>query len=195
MSNSPKPQWKEKLNKANEKEVSPYRQLILQTITTALLTTLIASIPMAMLAYHLSSLTEKQKGISADEKLYLEQRMKLFIATGEHFEAYQLNWSRLIVFANYEWERLKHKQPLTEKELENKKKYSNDRDKAKDLLFADLTAARLFFSDDVVRLIDTFKTFDGKQHDKTVDKLPLIEEWGKHQKAILDAMRKEVRRK
>lgn len=195
MRNLLKPDWKDRLEKARqEKERVPSRN-VSATVIAAVLTMLVVTMPMAAFTYWLGSLTDKNRETSADERLYLEQRMKVFIATGEHFEAYRLNWSRLIGFAEYEWDSRRKKQPLTEKEQENGKKYWNDRDKAKDLLFADLNAARLFFSDDVAKLVDDFKKFDGEQHNKTVDKLPPIREWGKYQQTILEAMRKEVRRK
>ena len=166
MNRSLKPHWREKLGKTRQKEEVTLRPVILQSVITALVTILLASVPMAGFTYYLASLAEKQKEVSAEERLFLEQRMKVFIATGEHFEAYQQNWSRLISFAKYEWERLKKKEPLTEKEQENKKKYWIDRDKAKDSLYADLRSVRLFFSHEVTKLIDDFRKFDGEQNDK-----------------------------
>jgi hypothetical protein len=155
---------------------------------------LVSSITL-VIGFLLGTLTEWQKEASAVEKLYLEQRIKVFVQTGEHFEAYRLNWSRMTDFALWEWELLKKRETLSADDKKRKEGYRTDRDSSKDRLFADFRAARLFYSDGVNRRIEEFVAFDANLDQKTVDKLPPISAWNDHQTLILEAMRAEVRKK
>jgi hypothetical protein len=139
--------------------------------------------------------TELFKEASAEEKIFLEQRMKIFVQTGEHFETYRLNWSRLIDFANWEWEQRKKGQTLSPAELARRDKYVAARDTSKEQLFAQFRATRLFFGPEVAKRVDAFRAFDAEQSIRTVDKLAPISAWDAHQNALLDQMRVEVRRK
>jgi len=145
--------------------------------------------------FSLGLVTEIFKEASAEEKLFLEHRMKIFIAAGEHFEAYRLNWSRLIEFGHWEWEQRKKGQVLSPGEIARRDKYVGARDLSKEHLFSQLRAARLFFSPEVGKRIDAFRAFDSDQSIKTVDKLAPISAWDLHQNAILEQMRAEVRKK
>jgi hypothetical protein len=156
---------------------------------------LVPAIPL-LIGFGLGSVTEWRKDVSTEERLYLEQRMKVFAATSDQFAPYVLNWGRTIKFARYEWELAKQGKKLTDADAVEKVKNLDARRRTKDQLYAQLEVAKLFFSAEVASKINAFKEFDGKQDALTVDRLPAGREpWEGHHDKILAAMIKEVRTK
>jgi hypothetical protein len=158
--------------------------VLLQFVAPALL-----SITSIAVGYHFGQLAETRKEVTAEEQLYLNQRMRVFADTAAHFAQYNINSARLVHIALFE-----NKAALTKAERARKERYLTDSDKARDLLFADLMVVRVFFSREVVDLVDEFETFDA-QHSQSyaVDLEPILHKWREHQFRILSAMLKEVR--
>jgi len=155
---------------------------------------LIPAIPLVV-GFGLGWVTEWRKDVSTEERLYLEQRMKVFAATSDQFAPYVLNWGRTINLARYEWRLAEKKEKLSPEAAVEMVKNLDARRKAKDQLYAQLEVAKLFFSDKVAAKIRAFKKFDSEQDLLTVKDLPGRDAWERHHDEILAAMIAEVRTK
>ena len=89
---------------------------------------------------------ERGKAQRADQRLFLETRMRLWLDTASGFSAYLLSWSRLIAIARHE----QSSEGLSELEQERKNTYVEERNRARQQLYCCMDQAFLFFSSDVL---------------------------------------------
>jgi hypothetical protein len=151
-----------------------------------------AAVPLlsALLGYGVGVLTAQREQETYERRLYLEQRMKLFVSTTANFSGYLENHERLVTFVSHKMQTggLKER-----RDLDQRTKYFQDRDAARDRLWADLDQAQLLFGADVVRPIGDFRSFFEQHRLGTVDTLPAKAEYVKRKDAILIAMRDAIR--
>jgi hypothetical protein len=147
---------------------------------------IISPIVTALAGFYIGTTLERQKETSAEERLFLEYRMKVWVSAAASFPDYVSNWRRLRTIAG--------KADLSATEQERKNKYQRDRDAARGELFSALEQARQVFSSDVSKLIDDFEQFDTKHSAVELADLPAIEEWVRHERKILGALKGELRR-
>lgn len=159
--------------------------------TDAFMQYLAVPIVTAVLGFGVGFLLDTKKASSDEDRLYLEERMKLWLSTAGHFNKFLVNYERLNSMAA-----LRQKQGrLTRDEEERFRRFERDRTAAREELFEDLDEAPLFFSEKVSTRIGAFKAFFEKYKLATLAELPPMEEWTRRKDDILLEMRTEVRGK
>jgi hypothetical protein len=144
----------------------------------------------ALLGYGAGVLSAQRDQETYERRLYLEQRMKLFVSTTTDFSGFLENHERLQTFVAY---RMQNGGFKDKRELDQRASYYQARDAARDRLWADLDQAQLLFADDVTRRVDDFRGFYAEHRLDLYDKLPPKTEFVKRKDAILVAMRDAIR--
>jgi hypothetical protein len=127
---------------------------------------------------------ERHKDVSAERKVFLEHRMKVWSTTATSFPNYIAEWRRLRTIAA--------KGPLTELEQNRKNGYVQARDVARHDLLAGLEQAKYLFSASAKEKIEEFIQFDDAASSNTLEELPPINVWQQWEGEILSAVTKEV---
>jgi hypothetical protein len=147
-----------------------------------------AAVFTALLGYWTGVLSESRQQETYERRLYLEQRMKLFVSTSADFVGYLENWERLNTIA-----RVEAKQALDKEGRERKSRYEKDRTAARERLWVDLEQARLFYSPAVAEKIASFQKYFEAHKNATIGQMPPKDEYLAHKDAVLGAMRDEVK--
>lgn len=169
--------WKQE----RKPEDPPWWKTLLQSSAVPLIT--------ALLGYGAGVLSEGRQQETYERRLYLEQRMKLFVSTTTNFAGFLENQERLVTFVSH---KEKSGGVRSKRDLDQRTKYFQDRDVARDRLWADLDQAQLLFSPIVVKAVDDFRSFFAKHRLGTAETLPPKAEYVARKDAILRAMRDEV---
>ncbi|MBI5108186.1 MAG: hypothetical protein HZA62_05515 [Rhodocyclales bacterium] len=127
----------------------------------------------------------------ATNRFFLEKQAKTADDVAVEFSRYVDNWSRLMRMRRH-FDAMKT--PPGKEEREFFKKAVYERASARDKLFSSLDATHLYYSDKVSSLVVEFRTWDDKQAELTIEKLPDIKEWQKWQIDVLRALREEIRK-
>lgn len=176
-------EWKllQHLRRGERAEKDPWWKTLLQS-TAVLIAT-------ALIGYVAGILSEGRQQETYERRLYLEQRMKLFVSMTTNFAGYLENQERLVTFVAG---KKKEGGVKGKRDLDQRTKYFQDRDVARDRLWADLDQAQLLFSPNVVQRVREFKIFFAQHRLGTVETLPVKDEYVARKDAILMAMRDEV---
>jgi hypothetical protein len=142
----------------------------------------------ALLGYWTGMLSEGRQQETYERRLYLEQRMKLFVSTSADFVGYLENWERLNTIAGVE-----AKRALDKEGKERKARYEKDRTAAREHLWVDLEQASLFYSPAVGQKIAAFQKYFDAHKNATIENMPPKDEYLAHKDAVLGAMRDEVK--
>ena len=144
----------------------------------------------ALIGYGVGVVTEGRQQETYERRLYLEQRMKLFLSTATNFTGYVENLERLNTIS---LAASLSEAGLTPEMKERRDRYEKDRTAARERLWADLEQAQLFFSPAVAKEVTAFRSFFEKHQNATLKTMPPKIEYVRHKEAVLVAMRNEVR--
>ena len=130
---------------------------------------------------------ERHKDVSAERKVFLEHRMKVWSTTAISFPNYITEWRRLRTIAA--------KGALTELEQNRKNGYVQARDVARHDLLAGLEQAKYLFSASTKKKVEEFIQFDDAAASKKLEDLPPIDVWQRWAGEILSAVTDEINEK
>lgn len=170
---------------------------------------------LAVLGFMLGIVANELKDRSAADRATKDVRSKTLISTVSAFSDYTVNWSRLRTVSEAEVEindeianarqrstsRNVDSDPIVVKlqtvlaeVKERKKNYVAGRDTAKDNLLRQLETAKIFFSAEILRKIESFERFDTRTSILGLKALPPRDSWRSQFAPILNQMQEEVKR-
>lgn len=176
--------WKvlQKVKARHEDRNVPWWKTILTSSAVPILT--------ALIGYGVGVMSEVRQQETYERRLYLEQRMKLFVSASTNFTGYLENLERLnTITASVE----KTGKGFSKETRERRDRYEKDRTAARERLWADLEQAQLFFSPAVSQEVAAFKSFFEKHQNATLATMPPKSQYARYKDGILIAMRNEVR--
>jgi hypothetical protein len=142
--------------------------------------------------------TENLKAKLDEAKVLRASRSALWSATALHFAQYITNWDRLrlyvlkdvdpVMVGPEQCEELVKKRDLDKTTVD---RYAQERDKAKDLLWADLEQARYVFGEETRAAIRKFEEFRKKHVIASACRLPTADALRDIQRSVLNAMLNE----
>lgn len=170
---------------------------------------------LAVLGFVLGIATNELKDRSAADRATKDIRSKALISTVAAFSGYTVNWSRLRTVSEAEVEiNNEIAEARKRSNLQNtdsdpsvvklqstltvvkarKEKYVVGRDAAKDDLLRQLETAKIFFSAEILPMIENFERFDASTSILGLKDLPPRDSWRSQFAPILKQMQEEVKR-
>lgn len=183
---------------------------------------ILIGIVLAVVSFVAGQRTESAKLLAQDERLSVENRRRVFVASAQELGIYLTQWGRLRTISAAEAKNNAQistkRQELTgigrsadpakkrsietsiaslmaeqEKVSKRKERYIEGRDAAKDKLSGNFEQARLFFGPDSATAIAAFEAFERLHGNKQLADLPPLDEWRTHSALIFEKMKQEIK--
>ncbi|MGB3408005.1 MAG: hypothetical protein WBA67_10965 [Jannaschia sp.] len=116
-----------------------------------------------------------------------EKRIEIAEQIVQSFNRYIVSWRRLIQISGLETVRA-----LTPEETDRKINFVTERNARRDDLLDKLKLCQLYFCDTTCGEIDRFVVWDEGQSTKSLEALPNLEEWRRHERAITRLIKNEI---
>ena len=120
-------------------------------------------------------------------RYFKEQKVEHAKETITQLSFYIENWRRLMIIS-----KLSLSRDLSEAEESRRDRYVENRDKARELLIANINMMPLFFEKKVFDQFHNFKRWDVEQSAKKIGDLPKIEDWEKWLLNLSDLLKRHI---